>query len=183
MGDACPVRSVPAVWKWATSSFVRTSPEDIVAIRSEAGVELHPVAQYRPGETTRNEESEAERLVQAVVAPRSELAGRTLSELDFRRRFGALVLGLWRQDGWLDEEIAQTRLRAGDVLVLQGDDEALERVAGDPGILMLVPLQGERRPRRKAPVAAAIMIATVLLAASTCSPSRWPGSRARWRWC
>ena len=145
--------------------LVRTSPEDIVAIRSEAGVELHPIAQYRPGETTRNEESEAERLVQAVVAPRSELAGRTLSQLDFRRRYGAIVLGLWRQAGWLDEEIAQTRLRAGDVLVLQGDDEALERVAGDPGILMLVPFQGERSPRRKAPVAAAVMIATVLLAA------------------
>jgi di/tricarboxylate transporter len=145
--------------------LVRTSPEDIVAIRSEAGVELHPVAQYRPRETTRDEESEAERLVQAVVAPRSELAGRTLSQLDFRRRYGAIVLGLWRRDGWLDDEIAQTRLRAGDVLVLQGDDEAFERVAGDPGILMLVPFQGERSPRRKGPVAAAIMIATVLLAA------------------
>jgi di/tricarboxylate transporter len=145
--------------------LVRTTPDDIVAIRSEAGVELHPIAQYESREATKTDEETRERLVQAVVAPRSELAGRTISELDFRRRYGVIVLGLWRRDGWLDEEIAQTRLRPGDVLVLQGDDDALERVATDPGILMIVPFHGERSPRRKAPLAAAIMLATVLLAA------------------
>ena len=148
--------------------LVRTTPEDIVAIRSEAGVELHPVAQYRSHAQTREappDDETHERLVQAVVAPRSELAGRTIGDLDFRRRYGVLVVGLWRRNGWLDEEIAQTPLRPGDVLVLQGDDEAFERVASDPGILMLVPFHAERSPRRKAPLAAAIMLATVLLAA------------------
>ena len=149
--------------------LVRTTPEDIVAIRSEAGVELHPVAQYhgrdaKSGETAADDDAHA-RLVQAVVAPRSELAERTIGQVDFRRRYGVIVLGLWRRDGWIDDEIAQTPLRAGDVLVLQGDDEAFERVANDPGILMLVPFQGERSPRRKAPLAAGIMLATVLLAA------------------
>jgi di/tricarboxylate transporter len=146
--------------------LVRTSPDDIVAIRSEAGVELHPVAQYRPDEPSKPDaDDHAARLVQAVVAPRSELKGRTIGDLDFRRRYGAIVLGLWRRDGWLDEELAQIRLCPGDVLVLQGDDEALERVARDPGILMLVPFQGEPTPRRKAPLAVAIMAGTVLAAA------------------
>ncbi|HEY3098206.1 MAG TPA: SLC13 family permease [Methylomirabilota bacterium] len=143
--------------------LVRTTPEDIVAIRSEAGVELHPIAQYRSRGAESREGSS--RLVQAVVAPRSELAGRTIGALDFRRRYGVIVVGLWRRAGWLDEEIAQTPLRPGDVLVLQGDDEALERVANDPGILMLVPFHAEPSPRRKGPLAAAIMLATVLLAA------------------
>ena len=145
--------------------LVRTTPEDIAAIRSEAGVELHPVAQYESRDATKRDDDAHERLVQAVIAPRSELAGRTIGVLDFRRRYGVIVLGLWRRDGWLEQEIAQTPLRAGDVLVLQGDDEALERVANDPGILMIVPFHGEPQPRRKAPLAAAIMVATVLLAA------------------
>jgi di/tricarboxylate transporter len=147
--------------------LVRTTPEDIVAIRGEAGVELHPIAQYESRESraaAKPEDEARERLVQAVIAPRSELAGRTIGELDFRRRYGVIVLGLWRRDGWLDDEIAQTPLRPGDVLVLQGEQEAFERVGNDPGILMIVPFQGERRPRRKAPLAAAIMLATVLLA-------------------
>jgi di/tricarboxylate transporter len=75
------------------------------------------------------------------------------------------VVGLWRRHGWLDEELSRTRLRAGVVLVLQGDDEALARVAAAPGILMMVPFHGEGRLRRKAPLAGAIMLATVLAAA------------------
>jgi di/tricarboxylate transporter len=150
--------------------LVRTTPEDIAAIRKEAGVELHPIAQYQPAEGGAADEDPSERLVQAVVAPGSSLAGRTLADVDFRRRYGAIVVGLWRQNGWLDDELARTRLRPGDVLVLHGDDEALARVGADPGILMLVPFHGEGRVRRKAPVAAAIMLLTVLAAAFDVMP-------------
>jgi di/tricarboxylate transporter len=143
--------------------LVRTTPEDIVAIRKEAGVELHPVAQYQPANGgARDDEDPAGRLVQAVVAPGSDIARRTIAEIDFRHRYGAIVVGLWRRDGGLVDELSRTRLRAGDVLVLQGDDEALARVGADPGILMLVPFHGEGRMRGKAPVAIGIMLATIL---------------------
>jgi di/tricarboxylate transporter len=51
------------------------------------------------------------------------------------------------------------------VLVLQGDQEALKRVANDPAFLMLIPFQGEARLRRKAWLAGTIMLATVAVAA------------------
>ena len=147
--------------------LVRTTPEQLVAMRDEADVELHPVTQYRPADhDARREDDAGAHLVQAVVAPGSDFVGRTIADVDFRRRYGVLVLGLWRQQGWLEEEIARTRLRAGDVLVLQGDDGALARVSTDPGILMIVPFHGEARQRRRAPVAAAVVIATVALAAT-----------------
>jgi di/tricarboxylate transporter len=146
--------------------LVRTTPEDIAAIRKGAGVELHPVAQYQPtSDGARDDDDPAEHLVQAVVAPGSELARRTIADVDFRRRYGAIVVGLWRQDGWLDEELSRTRLRPGDVLILQGDDEALARVGAAPGILMLVPFHGEGRVRRKGTLASAIMLLTVVAAA------------------
>ena len=146
--------------------LVRTTPEVIAAIRKDAGVELHPVAQYQPEDgAARGDDDPSERLVQAVIAPGSDLARRTLADVDFGRRYGAIVVGLWRQDGWLDEELSRTRLRAGDVLVLQGDDEALARVSSAPGILMIVPFHGEGRLRRKAPLAGGIMLGTVLTAA------------------
>ena len=146
--------------------LVRTTPEQLVTIRDEPDVELHPVTQYQPGDSRRDDDELADRLVQAVVAPGSELVGRTIGDVDFRRRYGGIVLGLWRQQGWLEQELAQTRLRAGDVLVLQGDDEALGRVAADPGFLMMVPFQGEARPQRRAPRAAVILLATIGLAAA-----------------
>ena len=147
--------------------LVRTTPEDIVAFRQQQGLELHPVRQYGQeddGHEAAGSEDIETRLVQAVVAPGSDLLGRTIGDVDFRRRYGAIVLGLWRRDGWLAQELAQIRLRAGDVLVLQGDEAALARVSADSGFLMLVPFHGEARQRGRAPVAAAVMIATVAAA-------------------
>jgi di/tricarboxylate transporter len=151
--------------------LVRATPEDIVAIRAERGIELHPITQYEAdgaaagGAASAEDDDVGGRFVQAVVAPNAELVGRTIGEIDFRRRYGAIVLSLWRRQGWLDQEIAQTRLRAGDVLVLQGDDEALARVGADASFLMMVPFHGEQRLRRKAPLAGAIMLVTIALAA------------------
>ena len=146
--------------------LVRATPEDLVAFRKESGVELHPVHQYRAATSTEERRDEnggepEEPLVQVIVAPGSDLVGRTLASVDFRRRYGAIVLGLWRQHGWLGEELSRIRLRGGDVLVLQGTDEALGRIADDSRFLMMVPFQGQQRPRRKAPLAVAIMLATI----------------------
>jgi di/tricarboxylate transporter len=147
--------------------LVRAAPEDIIAFRQERGVELHPVHQYEATTATREAtgtEDADERFVQAIVAPGSDLVGRTLRDTDFRRRYDVIVVGLWRRDGWLEQELSRIALQGGDVLVLRGSEDALARVAGDRRFLMLVPFQGEARPRRKAPVAAAIMAATVVAA-------------------
>jgi di/tricarboxylate transporter len=145
--------------------LVRTTPEEIIAIRQTPGVELHPVSQYGSTTASGDEEDIADLLVQAVVAPQSDLIGRTIGEVDFRRRYGVIVVSLWRKDGWLRQELAQTQLSAGDVLVLQGDEEAMARVERDPAFLMLVPFHGESRRHRKASLAGGIMLASVVAAA------------------
>src|SRR5215216_527402 len=62
--------------------LVRTSPDAIVAIRDQAGVELHPVVQYQRDAGQRDGSSDDDRedqqFVQALVAPGSDLAGRSL---------------------------------------------------------------------------------------------------------
>ena len=145
--------------------LVRTTPDQIVAFREHPGLELHPIEQYGrelPAPTDDDERELAETLSQAVVAPGSELVGKTLGEIDFRERYRAIVLGIWRRHGWLGDEMARLKLRPGDVLVLQGDDDALKRVQNDPAFLMIVPFVGESRMHNKAPLAAAIMAGTVL---------------------
>ena len=147
--------------------LVNTSPDEIVGFRQDPGVELQPVAQHEGHAHTLDGDMEhiADRLVQAVVAPGSPLAGSTLKDLDFRRRYGALVLSLWRQGDLPAQPLAQVELREGDVLVLQGSEAALGRIATDPDFLMVVPFQGEPRRRRKAFAAGGIMLATVAAAA------------------
>jgi di/tricarboxylate transporter len=156
--------------------LVRTSPEEIAAIRQDAGLELRPIALYgaegTPAEGGGNGGgSEAvELLVQAIVAPGSELTRRTIGQVDFRARYGVVVVGLWRRRGWVERELSKTRLRAGDVLVLEGDEDGLSKVSNDPAFLMMVPFQGEAQVRRKAPFAGVIMLATIAAAAFNLLP-------------
>ena len=149
--------------------IVRAPPDELVAIRDEPNLDLHPIKLFRhrtdPKGPNGNGNDEAEEFVQAVVAPRSDLIGRTLKQIDFRRRYGPVVVGLWRKDGWLDQEISKVRLKPNDVLVLEGDEDALARVAADPAFLMMVPFQGESKLRRRAWLTGLIMLAAILLAA------------------
>ncbi len=152
--------------------LIRTRPEDLVAIRQEPGVELHPIVKHgtKTSTPTGDQEELVDLLVQAVVAPGSEQVGRTIGEIDFRQRYGVVVLSLWRREGWFDQELAKTKMRPGDVLVLQGDEEALARVEQDRAFLMLVPFQGELRLRSKARLAGFIMLATILATATNLLP-------------
>lgn len=147
--------------------LIHATPEDIITFRQESGVELHPVEKYGSdnGDPEVNLEDISDKLVQAVIAPTSDIIGRTLGDIDFRRRYGAIVIGLWRREGLVQQELARVKLRPGDVLVLQGDEESLANVANDPAFLLMVPFHGESRPRKKAALTAAIMLGTIALAA------------------
>jgi len=146
--------------------WVHATPEDMIAFRRERGIELHPVAKYGydTGRSEAGAEQAADQLVQAVVVPGSDVIGHTLRDMDFRRRYGPIVVGLWRRGGFLWQELAGTELEPGDVLVLQGDEESLSRLAND-GAFLMMPFHGEVRLRRKARLAGAIMLATIVAAA------------------
>jgi di/tricarboxylate transporter len=148
--------------------LIRAAPEQVAAIRQQSGIELHPIQQYGAkkdeSEQTPTEDLE-DLLVQAIVAPNSELVGHSISDIDFHSRYGAIVISLWRQQGWFDRELAQTPLRAGDVLVFEGDEEAINRVRNDPAFLMMVPFQGEAKLPGKAKLAMGIILLTIVLAA------------------
>jgi di/tricarboxylate transporter len=149
--------------------IVRAPPDELVAIRDEPNLDLHPIKLFSdrtdPKRLNGNGNDEEDEFVQAVVAPRSDLIGRTLKQIGFQRRYGAVVVGLWRKDGWLDQEISKVRLKPNDVLVLEGDEDALARVAADPAFLMMVPFHGESKLQRRAWLAGLIMLAAILLAA------------------
>lgn len=108
---------------------------------------------------------EADRLMQAVVAPRSELAGRTIGKVNFLERYGLIVVGIWRRSSWLRAELSRVRLHEGDVLLLHGGPDAFERLEKDRSFLMLMPFHGEPFSRHRAPLAGLILIASIMVAA------------------
>jgi di/tricarboxylate transporter len=94
-------------------------------------------------------ESESVLVVEAVVAPRSAIAGRTLDELNFRERYNLQVLAVWREGEPVHEGLPHLRLRIGDALLLQGPVAKVQLLAPDPDFLVLTPgLQEVRRTNK-----------------------------------
>jgi di/tricarboxylate transporter len=148
--------------------LVRASPDEIASIRHEPGLALHAVAKYgeQSGDSQRNELLGEEQLVQAVVAPHSEFAGRSVADIDFLQNLGVVVVGLWRKEGWLRGELSEMLLEEGDLLVLWGRQHNFEQLSSHHGFLLLMPFNAKQKSRSRAPLALLIM-ATSILAAAT----------------
>jgi di/tricarboxylate transporter len=153
--------------------LIRTTADGLASIRKEPGWELEPVVRYAEdlqeaheprAAGVQDEEAELDKVVQAVVAPRSSLEGRTVADIDFRRRYRVLVLGIWRKSQLLPVQLSKLRLCEGDVLVLQGGGEAFAALASDRNFLLLTPFQAQLRRPRKALTSGLVMLGTVLAA-------------------
>ncbi|MFT5470211.1 MAG: di/tricarboxylate transporter [Verrucomicrobiales bacterium] len=63
---------------------------------------------------------------EVLVAPGSDVVGKTLAESDFRQRFGLTVLAVNRFGEQFLDRLAKHRLSAGDVLLVEGPREDIE---------------------------------------------------------
>jgi di/tricarboxylate transporter len=150
--------------------LVRTNPDKIATIQQEPGIALRPLHKYEKefSESHENENGREEifsQMVQSVVAPRSELIGRTIGQVDFLQSYGVIIVGVWRRKGWVRSELSRTKLHEGDVLVIVGNNTSFKRISEDQSFLMLVPFKGEPKPQFKARLAGLIMVLSIALAA------------------
>lgn len=104
-------------------------------------------------------------LVEAIVAPNSELVGATLKGHGFRDRFGVTVLGLLHRGEPLQERLGTTTLRAGDALLIEGPREALAGLERHEAFVMVNDLDQPRISRRRLLIAAGIIVAVIAASA------------------
>lgn len=81
--------------------------------------------------------SEAIEVSEAIVTPNSYIERRTVAQLNLRRRFGVNLLGVARHGRRLRQRLRDVRLRVGDILLLQGDGQALQEAVSTLGCLPL----------------------------------------------
>ena len=100
-------------------------------------------------------------MAEVVLSPRTRLVGQTLRQLSFRRKYGLIVLAIWREGQPHRTGLRDLPLRSGDALLVHGAREDLRVLASDPDFLVLTEAVQSSPRRRKAPVAAAILAATL----------------------
>lgn len=109
-------------------------------------------------------------LMEGIIGSRSTFVGRTLRDLNFRQRYGVLILALHRQGENLREKFEDVQLAFGDTLLVQGPAEGIHRLMQERDFLNLTePKQRAFRPHR-APVAIGAIAAVMILAAINVLP-------------
>jgi uncharacterized repeat protein (TIGR01451 family) len=122
--------------------LVQGKIEDILRVKSETGIEIK--ADFKLSDKVL--ESGDVELFEAMVLRGSDFIGRTLKGLKFRQHFQLTVLAVNRHGVALLSKISTLPLRFGDVLLVQGKREQVERLALDGNLLLLEDVS-ERRGR------------------------------------
>lgn len=153
------------------SLLLRDTPEALQHIATTFAIDLFDKEGL--GSFVESEDASVDaHLAEVVIGNNSELAGRTLRSARFAQRHQIVVVGLNRgTEGLLRSltDIADTPLSAGDVLLVQGYADEIDKLRKEPDLLLLdVSVMIPRSPL--APVALAIMAAVVLLAATKLLP-------------
>lgn len=143
--------------------LLKGRPEAIVRASEFYG--FLPTADFSPGNWSAEAESEDFHLAEITLAPNSSLERQTLAEINFRDRYGLSVLAV-RHDG-VDQvnRLSNFSVRFGDSLLVQGPSEKFKRLLNDSNLLLLESPSIERRRTHKIPLAAAILLAVLILAA------------------
>lgn len=139
--------------------IVQTSREGLLQVKETAGIELRSDSHLEPQDLA----SPTIGIAEALLMPQSALIGRTIKELDFRRRFGLAVLAIYRKGHALAARIAEIPLRLGDVLLLQGKPDRFRALADNADLWILQETEHRPAQRRKGLYVVAIFIVAVIV--------------------
>lgn len=114
-----------------------------------------------------NEKVHDRLLVQAVIARRSKLVGKTVKQARFRTTYGAAVISVHREGRRVQEHPGNIKLQAGDVLLLEAGSNFLKQHAeSDKSFALLSEVQDSSPPRLKLLIPA-LVLAVAMLAVYT----------------
>ena len=109
-------------------------PQGVTHARSIAGLDLAAELKLGLGQISAHEGV----LVEGIVAPNSDLIGRTFKEAGFWRRFHLVVLALHRHGQELHGGGGEERrLKNGDILLLMGTEQAVESLRASEDLLLV----------------------------------------------
>jgi di/tricarboxylate transporter len=138
--------------------LVQTTREGLLQVKDTAGIEIKPDLKMDHLDLA----TDTMKIAEAILMPQSSLVGRTIKELDFRRRFGVTVIAIYRSGHALATRIGGLPLRVGDVLLIQGRPERYRTLADSPDLLILQEIEHQPARRRKGLYAVGIFLVAVI---------------------
>ncbi len=105
-------------------------------------------------------------LMEGIIGQDSALVGKSLKELQFRQRYGVLILAVHRRGKNLRDRFEDEKLAFGDTLLVQGPREKMKRLFEMKDFINLSQTKVNAQPRpKKAPIAVGALLLFILLGA------------------
>jgi di/tricarboxylate transporter len=147
----------------------RVAQEDILVLEAEVST-LNDGLQALGLVTASHPESEetgGEGVVlrEMVVLPGASILGRSAADLALRTRYGLNLLALSRKGKDTHARLRRTRFEAGDVLLMQGQAEAISEFGAEGGAVPLAERELATPDRSRAITATLIMLGSIAVAA------------------
>lgn len=93
---------------------------------ADGGDESKQQASAQPGKGAEDQVVRGDvQLMEAVIAPASQLIGRSANRLNLREQYGLNIVAIARQGHRLKRRLAEIRFRSGDILLVQGREDSL----------------------------------------------------------
>ncbi|MCD8179094.1 MAG: SLC13 family permease [Tannerellaceae bacterium] len=106
-------------------------------------------------------------IAEVFIMPKSRLINLTILEIGFREKYNLTVVGIERNGEYLLEDIKNTKLHAGDALLVQGTWTEIANLADNQEDIILAgqPLKEASKVTldHKAPIAAGIMLCMIVV--------------------
>jgi di/tricarboxylate transporter len=102
-------------------------------------------------------------IVEVVISPYADLAGRSLREIHFREKFGLTVLALRREGKLVQQGVPDLPLRFGDAMLVQGPRERIRLLRAEINFILLDDLEFPDEPARPDKAQWAIGAMTLML--------------------
>lgn len=105
-------------------------------------------------------------LAEVMITPGSRMIDMSLEQVGFHRQFGTIVLGIQRRARVVRRRLGRIRLEPGDVLLIAGSHGSIENLRHNQDLIVLSGSKTVIPLTKKAPVAGAIFLAVISLAAT-----------------
>jgi di/tricarboxylate transporter len=101
-------------------------------------------------------------VAEIVVSQLASLMGKTLKDVKFRGRYDLNVLAIWREEAPIRGRLAEVPLHMGDILLVHGPRDRIERLRDDNSFLLLRPAT-ELVRLHKAPINLIIFVSMITM--------------------
>lgn len=129
--------------------ILKTRASGVVELAETSGVDLLPEGELGLDHIR----TESAMLMEGIVGPTSRLAGNSLKELNFRQRFGVVILAVHRRGVNLRNRFEDVKLAFGDTLLVEGPVDRMNELFNEKDFVNLSKPKGRPIRRGKAPIA------------------------------